>query len=78
MQLLTYTNTTQMDDVIRDSNSNKITTGDKVNFYCKNDGIMKEGLITKMAGGTFGIKCSRYVMLYKYKEGDKHMISKIN
>ena len=41
------------------------------------DGIMKEGLITKMAGGTFGIKCSKYITLYKYKEVDKHMISKI-
>ena len=39
---------------------------------------MKEGLITKVTGGTFGIKCDRYVMLYKYNEVDKHMISKIN
>ena len=66
-----------MDDIIRDSNKNKITTGDKVNFYCKMDGMMKEGLITKMTGGTFGIKCSKYITLYKYKEVDKHMISKI-
>ena len=66
-----------MDDIIRDSNKNKITTGDRVNFYCKKDGMMKEGLITKMAGGSFGIKCDRYVMLYKYREVDKHMISKI-
>ena len=66
------------DDIIRDSNKGKITTGDKVNFYCKKDGMMKEGLITKMAGGTFGIKCDRYIMLYKYKEVDKHMISKID
>ena len=66
-----------MDDIIRDNQGNKITTGDRVNFYCKNDSIMKEGLITKMTGGTFGIKCSRYVMLYKYKEVDKHIISKI-
>ena len=27
------------DDIIRDSNGNKITTGDKVNFYCKNDSM---------------------------------------
>jgi len=66
-----------MDDIIRDSNKGKITSGDKVNFYCKNDSIMKEGTITKMTGGTFGIRCTRYVMLYKYKEVDKHMISKI-
>ena len=66
-----------MDDIIRDSNKNKITTGDKVNFYCKMDGMMKEGLITKMTGGTFGIKCSKYIALYKYKEVDKHMVSKI-
>ena len=78
MQQLVYINTIQMDDIIRDSNGNTITTGDKVNFYCKNDNMMKEGLITKMAGGSFGIKCDRYVMLYKYKEVDKHMISKIN
>jgi hypothetical protein len=67
-----------MDEIIRDNQGNKITTGDRVNFYCKNDNIMKEGLITKMTGGTFGIKCDRYVMLYKYKEVDKHIISKIN
>ena len=67
-----------MDDIIRDSNKGKITTGDRVNFYCKNDNIMKEGLITKMTGGTFGIKCPRYVMLYKYNEVDKYMIRKIN
>ena len=66
-----------MDDIIRDSNKNKITTGDKVNFYCKMDGMMKEGLITKMTGGTFGIKCPKYIMLYKYQEVDKHIISKI-
>ncbi len=66
-----------MDDIIRDTNGNKITSGDKVNFYCKNDSIMKEGTSTKVTGGTFGIRCSRYVMLYKYKEVDKHMISKI-
>jgi hypothetical protein len=65
------------DDIIRDSNGNKITTGDKVSFYCKNDKIVREGLITKMTGGTFGIKCDKYIMLYKYKEVDKHMISKI-
>jgi hypothetical protein len=67
-----------MDEIIRDSNKGKITTGDRVHFYCKNDNIMKEGLITKMTGGTFGIKCSRYVMLYKYNEVDKYMIRKIN
>ena len=67
-----------MDDIIRDSNKNKITTGDKVNFFCKMDKFMKEGLITKMTGGTFGIKCDRYITLYKYKEVDKHIISKIN
>ena len=77
MQQLIYTNTIQMDDIIRDSNRAKITSGDRVNFYCKNDNIMKEGTITKVTGGTFGIKCDRYVMLYKYKEVDKHMISKI-
>ena len=54
MQQLAYINTTQMDDIIRDSNGNKIT------------------------GGTFGIKCSRYVLLYKYQEVDKHIISKID
>ena len=52
-----------MDDIIRDNQGNKITSGDRVNFYCKNDSIMKEGLITKMTGGTFGIKCSRYTCL---------------
>ena len=67
-----------MDDIIRDNQGNKITTGDKVNFYCKMDSMMKEGLITKMAGGTFGIKCDKYIMLYKYKEVDRHMISKID
>ena len=77
MQQLIYINTIQMDDIIRDSNKGKITSGDRVNFYCKNDNIMKEGTITKMTGGTFGIKCTDYVMLYKYKEVDKYMISKI-
>ena len=67
-----------MDDIIRDNQGNKITTGDQVKFYCKMEGMMKEGLITKMTGGTFGIKCSRYVMLYKYQEVDKHIISKID
>ena len=67
-----------MDDIIRDSNGSKITSGDKVNFFCKMDKFMKEGTITKVTGGTFGIKCSRYITLYKYKEVDKHMISKIN
>ena len=67
-----------MDDIIRDNQGNRITSGDKVNFFCKMDKFMKKGLITKMTGGTFGIKCSKYVMLYKYKEVDKHIISKIN
>ena len=66
-----------MDDIIRDSNKGKITSGDRVNFYCKNDNIMKEGTITKVTGCTFGITCSSYVMLYKYREVDKYMISKI-
>ena len=66
------------DDIIRDSNGNKITTGDKVKFMSRIDMITKEGTITKMSGGSFGIKCDRYIMLYKYKEVDKHMISKIN
>jgi hypothetical protein len=66
-----------MDDIIRDSNGNKITTGDKVKFLSRMDMITKEGVITKMTGGTFGIKCDRYIMLYKYREVDKHMISKI-
>ncbi len=67
-----------MDDIIRDSNGGKITSGDRVNFYCKMDGMVKEGLITKVTGGTFGIKCSKYIVLYKYNEVDKHMISKID
>jgi len=77
MQQLIYTNTIQMDDIIRDSNKGKITSGDRVNFYCKNDSMMKKGTITKVTGGTFGIKCTKYVMLYKYKEVDKYMVSKI-
>ena len=67
-----------MDDIIRDNQGNKITTGDRVNFFCKMDKFMKQGTITKMTGGTFGIKCDRYIMLYKYKEVDKHIISKID
>jgi len=67
-----------MDDIIRDNQGNKITTGDRVNFFCKMDKFMKQGTITKMTGGTFGIKCDRYIMLYKYREVDKHIISKIN
>ena len=31
-----------MDDIIRDNQGNKITTGDRVNFYCKMEGMMKE------------------------------------
>tara|TARA_B100002019_G_scaffold290527_1_gene308424 strand:- start:335 stop:571 length:237 start_codon:yes stop_codon:yes gene_type:complete len=78
MQQSAYINTIQMDDIIRDSNGGKITSGDRVNFYCKMDGMVKEGLITKVTGGTFGIKCSKYIVLYKYNEVDKHMISKID
>jgi hypothetical protein len=78
MQQLICINTILMDDIIRDNQGNKITTGDQVKFYCKMEGMMKEGLITKMTGGTFGIKCSKYVMLYKYQEVDKHIISKID
>ena len=66
MQQLIYINTIQMDDIIRDNQGNKITSGDRVNFYCKNDSIMKEGLITKMTEGTFGIKCSRYTICTLY------------
>ena len=78
MQQLPYINTIQMDDIIRDSNGNKITTGDKVKFMSRIDMITKEGTITKMAGGSFGIKCPKYIMLYKYREVDKHIISKID
>ena len=45
-----------MDDIIRDSNGNTITTGDKVKFMSRIDMITKEGTITKMSGGSFGIK----------------------
>ena len=37
MQLLIYINTIQMDDIIRDSNGNTITTGDKVKFMSRID-----------------------------------------
>ena len=37
-----------MDDIIRDSNGNTITTGDKVKFMSRIDMITKEGTITKM------------------------------
>lgn len=77
MQLLIYINTTQMDDVIRDSNGNEITTGDKIKFMSKIDMITKEGTITKMSGGTFGIKDKDHIALYKYQEVDKYMIRKI-
>ena len=63
-------------NLIEETKHNEFKYEDKEN--CKNDNIMREGLITKMAGGSFGIKCDRYVMLYKYREVDKHMISKID
>lgn len=66
-----------MDDIIRDSNGNEITTGDKVKFMSKIDMITKEGTITKMVGGSFGIKDDDHVALYKYQEVDKYMIRKI-
>ena len=37
-----------MDDIIRDSNGNKITTGDKVKFMSRIYMMTKEGVITKM------------------------------
>jgi hypothetical protein len=66
-----------MDDIIRDSNGNKITTGDKVKFLSRMDMITKEGVITKMIGGSFGIKDKDHIALYKYRDVDKYMISKI-
>ena len=74
MQLLIYTNTIQMDDIIRDSNGNKITTGDKVKFMSRIDMITKEGTITKMAGGSFGIKDKDHVALYKYKDVQQYFV----
>ena len=67
-----------MDDIIRDSNGKKITTGDKVSFYCKNDKIVREGFITKMAGGSFGIKDKDHIALYKYRDVDRYMIRKVD
>ena len=67
-----------MDDIIRDSNGNKITTGDKVKFMSRIDMITKEGTITKMSGGSFGIKDKDHIALYKYQEVGKYMIRKID
>ena len=66
-----------MDEIIRDSNGSKITTGDKVKFLSRIDMITKEGTITKMSGGSFGIKDKDHIALYKYGEVDKYMIRKI-
>ena len=67
-----------MDEIIRDSNKKKITTGDKIKFMSKIDMITKEGIITKMSGGTFGIKDKDHIALYKYQEVDRYMIRKID
>ena len=66
-----------MDEIIRDSNGSKITTGDKVKFLSRIDMITKEGIITKVSGGSLGIKDKDHIALYKYKEVDKYMIRKI-
>ena len=67
-----------MDDIIRYSNCNKITTGDKVKFMSRIDMITKEGTITKMAGGSFGIKDKDHIVLYKYRDVDRYMIRKVD
>ena len=67
-----------MDDTIRDSNGNKITTGDKVKFMSRIDMITKEGIITKMTGGSFGIKDKDHIALYKYRDVDRYMVRKVN
>ena len=67
-----------MDDIIRDSNGNKITTGDKVKFMSRIDMITKEGTITKMSGGSFGIKDKDHIALYKYRDVAKYMIRKVD
>ena len=66
------------DDIIRDSNGNKITTGDKVKFMSRIDMITKEGTITKMSGGSFGIKDKDHIALYKYRDVDRYMVRKVD
>ena len=66
------------DDIIRDSNGNKITTGDKVKFMSRIDMVTKEGIITKMSGGSFGIKDEDHIALYKYRDVDRYMIRKVD
>ena len=66
-----------MDDIIRDSNGSIITIGDKVKFLSRIDMITKEGIITKISGGSFGIKDKDHIALYKYRDVDKYMVRKI-
>ena len=42
------------------------------------DMITKEGTITKMAGGSFGIKDKDHIALYKYRDVDRYMVRKID
>jgi hypothetical protein len=42
------------------------------------DMITKEGTITKMSGGSFGIKDKDHIALYKYRDVAKYMIRKID
>ena len=48
---------------------------DASTFAIKTSGTER---LTLTSGGTFGIKCPKYIMLYKYREVDKHIISKID
>ena len=67
-----------MDDIIKDSQGGKITTGDKVKFMSRIDMMTKEGVITKMSGGSFGIKDKDHIALYKYGDVAKYMIRKVD
>ena len=67
-----------MDEIIRDSNGSKITTGDKVKFLSRIDMITKEGIITKISGGSFGIKDKDHIALYKYRDLEMYMVRKLD
>jgi len=65
-------------DTIKDIKGNKITSGDRIYYKCKLDGMVKEGTIHHMTGGSFGVEGDRYRTIYSYNEVKPYQIMKKN
>lgn len=65
-------------DKIKDCDGNIIQSGDKIHYKCKHDGMVKEGTIHHMIGGSFGVEGPRYRMIYAYGEVRSYQIRKVN